>query len=251
MSCMPWQLSKRSITVELDGVEFKSEHVMGEWPQYRLGELSGWWERGPRDVETVQTGRGHRVVSDNPVPRLVSWRGLIKIPPFSIAPLTLLEAMDTLRGLSDGVVRVSETAYGLLREADCRVTEARATAVSDRVATYTVTVSCDDPLLYSADELTLPAAGTNAGDHDASPLITIQGPAPSPVVTVGGTSIPVGQSLTASQTAVVDCANGDVWVGNSRVFPSVSAWPVIRPGQSVSIAVSSGQGRVRRVSAWR
>ena len=247
----PWKFSDRSITVELGGIEFKSDHMSGEWPEWGLGEIAGLWDSGPRDVETVRTGRGHRVVSDQLAPRVVTWRGLLTVAPHEDAPLTLLAAMDEVRGLTDGVVRFLETDYGLYREGDCRVVEATVTPLTDRHATYRVTVSLDDPLLYSADEVTLPRSVQNAGDHDAFPLVTVQGPATSPVVTVGGTSIPVGQSLTASQTAVVDCANGDVWVGNSRVFPSVSAWPVIRPGQSVSIAVSSGQGRVRRVSAWK
>ena len=247
----PWRLSGRSITVELGGLEFKSVHVRNEWPEWGLEEITGLWDSGPRDVETVRTGRGHRVVSDQSAPRLVTWRGLLEVSPHEEAPLTLLAAMDQIRGLPDGVVRFLETDYGLYREGDCRVVEATVAPISDRHATYRVTVSLDDPLLYSADEVALPGSVQNAGDHDAFPLITVQGPASSPVVTIGGTSIPVGQSLTASQTAVVDCANGDVWVGNARVFPSVSAWPVIRPGQSVSIAVSSGQGRARRVSAWR
>lgn len=250
-SSQPWRFSDRSITVELGGVEFKSVHVRDEWPEWGLEEITGLWDSGPRDVETVRTGRGHRVVSDQAAPRLVTWRGLLEVSPHEEAPLTLLAAMDEVRGLPGGVVRFLETDYGLYREGDCRVVEATVSPISDRHATYRVTVSLDDPLLYSADELTLPASATNAGDHDAFPLVTVTGPASSPVVTIGGTSIPIGQSLTASQTAVVDCANGDVWVGNARRFPSVGSWPVIRPGQSVNISVSSGQGSVRRVSAWR
>lgn len=248
----PWRFSDRSITVELGGIEFKSDHVSGEWPEWGLEEITGLWDSGPRDVETVRTGRGHRVVSDQPAPRLVTWRGLLGVSPHEEAPLTLLAAMDEVRGLPDGVARFLETDYGLYREGDCRVVEATVSPLSDRHATYRVTVSLDDPLLYSADEFTLPRSVQNAGDHDAFPLITIQGPASNPVVTVGGTNIPIGQSLTASQTAVVDCSTGDVWVNQTRRFPNVATWPFIAPGKTANISVTGTTGAtVRRVSAWR
>lgn len=238
----PWCVED-GITFEWSGIEFSSQRVWGESPQWGLGEAD-WWDGGVQDSETFRAPRGQFVGEPHEAARTVSWSGLLKCG----SRADLLEAMRDLRSARGTVLRVWEVDEGF--QASCRKAQVQVTPLSDRYATYSVTVVLDDPLVSSIDELPLNRAVTNRGTVRARPVVSVTAPGARPTVTIGSWSTRAPRALSGSERFIVDCRTETLYLGNDPVFPILPTFPSIRPGATATVSTSHGTGTVDGVSAW-
>lgn len=233
------------ITIEWSGLEFASVHDRGESPQWGLEETD-WWHGGTEDPDLIRAPRGVWAGTDHFASRTVSWSGLLECEDRDM----LLEEMRVLQSARGTSLRVWEEDLG--RQAVCRKEQALVTPISDRFATYSVTVSLDDPLVSSIDELPVSPERMvrNEGSVRARPVVTVTGATGRPWVSIGEWSVRPPREITASETFIVDCRTESMYLGNSAVFPILPSYPSIRPGATTRIAVSAGTGTVDGVSAW-
>lgn len=236
------------ITIEWGGIEFASRHLHGESPQWGLEETD-WWHGALLDTDTINAGRGVLPLGEHYRPRTVTWTGDVETDTTE----SLLEEMTALQTARGTLIRVWEGHTGLHRQAACRPVQAQIDPMGNRSAVYTVTVQLDDPLLHSVDDLTLDRSVkvTNAGSTRSYPHVTVDGPtSAAPVVAIGSWSISAPRSLAAGEQMVVDCRESELWVGGSRVFPVMQAFPSLAVGATTTISTSRGKGTVQGVSAW-
>lgn len=235
--------SDESITIEWGGISFQSIHDRCESPQWGL-EDTDWWNGGTWDPDVIRAPRGVWAGTDHAAARTVSWSGLLECTDRDM----LLEEMQTLQSARGDVLRVWEVVEG--RQASCRRGQVQVTPISDRHATYSVTVILDDPLISSIDELPLNRAVTNLGTVRARPVVSVTAPGQRPTVTIGSWSTQAPRALSGSERFVVDCRTETLYIGGSAVFPILSSFPSIRPGATATISTSHGTGTVVGVSAW-
>ena len=235
--------SDESITIEWGGISFQSIHDRCESPQWGL-EDTDWWNGGTSDPDVIRAPRGVWTGTDHAAARTVSWSGLLECADRD----ELLEEMQTLQSARGDVLRVWEVVEG--RQASCRRGQVQVTPISDRYATYSVTVILDDPLISSIDELPLNRAVTNLGTVRARPVVSVTAPGARPTVTIGSWSTQAPRALSGSERFVVDCRTETLYLGNDPVFPILPSFPSIRPGATATVSTSHGSGTVDGVSAW-
>lgn len=235
--------SDESITIEWAGLSFQSIHDRCESPQWGL-EDTDWWNGGTSDPDVIRAPRGVWTGTDHAAARTVSWSGLLECADRDM----LLEEMQALQSARGETLRVWEVAEG--RQASCRRGQVQVTPISDRYATYSVTVILDDPLVSSVDDLPLNRAVTNLGTVRARPVVSVTAPGARPTVTIGSWSTQAPRALSGSERFVVDCRTETLYLGGSAVFPILPSFPSIRPGATATISTSHGTGTVDGVSAW-
>lgn len=238
----------QGISIEWGGIEFASRHLHGESPQWSI-DGTDWWHGALLDTDTINAGRGVLPLGEHYRPRTVTWTGLV----VAHSTESLLEEMTALQTARGTLLRVWEGPADLYRQAKCRPVQAQIDPVGDRVGVYTVTVQLDDPLLSSVDDLAMDSSVkvTNAGSARSYPHITVDGPTSgAPKVTIGSWSITAPRALTAGEQMVVDCRESELWVGGSRVFPVMQAFPSLAVGATATISTNRGKGTVQGVSAW-
>lgn len=112
--------------------------------------------------------------------------------------------------------------------------------------------------LYQNTPLT--ATVTNAGNHDAPPVITITGPTTSPKitnVTTGKLIVLTGLTLTAGQSVVIDVNKRTIKRNDgtdlSGYFGSGSSWWVLGPGSNSITFVDATQSQIQATAQiqWR
>ena len=234
--------SDESITIEWAGLSFQSIHDRCESPQWGL-EDTDWWNGGTWDPDVIRAPRGVWAGTDYAAARTVSWSGLLECADRDM----LLEEMQALQSARGDTLRVWEVTEG--RQASCRRGQVQVTPISDRHATYSVTVILDDPLVSSIDERPLGAV-TNLGTVRARPVVSVTAPGQRPTVTIGSWSTRAPRALSGSERFVVDCRTETLYLGGSAVFPILPSFPSIRPGATATISTSHGTGTVDGVSAW-
>ena len=156
-----------------------------------------------------------------------------------------MQALQSARG---DVLRVWEVVEG--RQASYRRGQVQVTPISDRYATYSVTMILDDPLVSSIDDLPLNRTVTNLGTVRARPVVSVTAPGQRPTVSIGSWSTRAPRNLEGSERFVVDCRTETLYLGGSAVFPILPTFPSIRPGATATISTSHGTGTVDGVSAW-
>lgn len=234
--------SDESITIEWAGLSFQSIHDRCESPQWGL-EDTDWWNGGTSDPDVIRAPRGVWTGTDHAAARTVSWSGLLECADRD----ELLEEMQALQSARGDTLRVWEVVEG--RQASCRRGQVQVTPISDRFATYSVTVILDDPLVSSVDEVPLGPV-TNRGTVRARPVVSVTAPGQRPTVTIGSWSTQAPRNLEGSERFVVDCRTETLYIGGSAVFPILPTFPSIRPGATATISTSHGTGTVDGVSAW-
>lgn len=237
--------SDESITIEWGGLSFQSIHDRDESPRWRLGGTD-WWNGGTTDPDTIRAPRGMWVGEDHFAARTVSWSGLLKCADRD----ELLEEMQALQSAHGTTLRVWEVVEA--RQAACRRGQVQVTPISDRHATYSVTVILDDPLISSIDGLVLDRSVkvTNRGAVRARPVVSVTASGQRPTVTIGSWSTRAPRNLSSGEVFTVDCRTETVYLGNDPVFPILPSFPSIRPGATATISTSHGSGTVDGVSAW-
>lgn len=125
----------------------------------------------------------------------------------------------------------------------------------DGILTASIIWSAPDPRRYGPSEkVAAGATVTNIGTAPTSPVMTVTGPATSPVtITENQTgrvmrwagSLGTGSVLTLDARRGVAMVDGRVTMGLRQM-----AWPVVPPGESRSYRVSSGTLGVEHRSAW-
>ena len=238
--------SDESITIEWAGLSFQSIHDRCESPQWGL-EDTDWWNGGTSDPDVIRAPRGVWTGTDHAAARTVSWSGLLECADRD----EMLEEMQALQSARGDTLRVWEVVEG--RQASCRRGQVQVTPISDRYATYSVTVILDDPLVSSVDELVLNQSVTvrNIGSVPSWPRVTVNGPtAAGPVVKIGSWSTQAPRALGHGEEFVVDTRQGACFVGGSMVFPVLATLPSIPVGETVTISTDRGVGSVEGVSAW-
>lgn len=235
--------SDESITIEWAGISFQSIHDRCESPQWGLEETD-WWNGGGSDPDTYRAPRGVWTGTDHFAARTVSWSGLLECADRDM----LLEEMQALQSARGDTLRVWEVTEG--RQAACRRGQVQVTPISDRYATYSVTVILDDPLVSSIDDLPLNRAVTNRGTVRARPVVSVTASGQRPTVTIGSWSTRAPRNLGSGEVFTVDCRTETVYLGNDPVFPILPSFPSIRPGATATISTSHGTGTVDGVSAW-
>lgn len=236
------------ITIEWGGIEFASRHLHAEAPQWGLEETD-WWHGALMDTDTINVPRGVLALAEHYRPRTVTWSGALD----TYTTESLLEQMTALQTARGTMLRVWEGFTGLHRQAVCRPVQAQIDPIGDRSAVYTVSVQLDDPLLMSVDDQVLDPSVkiTNTGTTRSYPLVTVDGPTSgAPKVTIGSWSVTAPRSLAAGEQMIVDCRESDLWVGGTRVFPLMKAFPSLAVGASTTISTSRGKGTVQGASAW-
>lgn len=238
-------LGGEEISFEWAGLVFASRHEQCESPKLRISRTD-WWNGGEEDPETFRAPRGVWTGGDHFDSRTVSWSGTLRCSDRE----ELLEELRQLRSARGADLKVWESGFG--SQVACRRGQVQVTAVSDRLATYSVMVVLDDPLISSIDELSLAPsrAVTNHGVVRARPVVSVTAPGARPTVTIGSWSTQAPRALSGSERFVVDCRTETLYIGGSAVFPILPAFPSIRPGATATISTSHGTGTVDGVSAW-
>lgn len=239
-----WDLwcGRDPITIEWSGLEFSSAHARGESPQWGL-EDTDWWNGSSEDPETVRASRGVWTGSQHFASRTVSWSGLLECADRDM----LLEEMRALQSGRGTSLQVWEAEKG--RQATCRKSQTLVTPISDRYATYSVTVVLDDPLVSSIDDAPLGPV-TNVGSVRARPVVRVTAPGQRPTVRIGSWSTRAPRALSGNEVFTVDCRTETLYLGSAAVFPILTSFPSIRPGATATVSTSHGSGTVDGVSAW-
>lgn len=237
----PW-CGRDPITIEWSGIDFASRYELDRYPRWVLRETD-WWNGSAEDPDTVRAPRGVWTGTQHFASRTVSWSGMLQCTDRDM----LLEEMRALQSGRGTSLRVWEAEEG--RQATCRKSQTLITPISDRYATYSVTVVLDDPLVSSIDEAPLGPV-TNAGAVRARPVVSVTAPGARPTVSIGSWSIQAPRTLSGGEVFRVDCRTETLYIDGSAVFPVLAEFPTITPGATATIATSHGTGTVDGVSAW-
>lgn len=228
----------------------------GHWCEpFTIGvrTIEGWFEPAPIDDETFTAPGGHGVLRMAPRrgPRAITLKGWV-YAPVGIGPLE--DAMDQISASKRSVLQVRERARDLWRESDVILTRATFTRVAPVWATMTLSFQADDPVRYGTGSQDLKNGRNvllNRGNATCYPIVDLVGPhQPISIEHPGGTyQFP---ALSAGQRRTIDCASGNVWNGNQRVFVGSGPWPRINEGGATwnISGVGSGSGKVRRAEGW-
>lgn len=233
------------ITIEWSGLEFSTRHDRFTSPRWILRDTD-WWNGTTQDSDQIRAPRGVWVGTEHHAPRTVSWSGLLECESRD----DLIEEMRGLQGAHGTTVRVWET--DMEREATCRRSQALVTPISDRYATFSVTVVLDDPLVSSIDEIPVDRSVkvTNRGSVASRPVVRVSASGARPRVSIGSWTVQPSRNLTSGEVFTVDCRTGTLYLGNAAVFPVLTEFPSIAPGATVTVSTSHGSGTVDGVSAW-
>ena len=252
-----WVQLDNGLTVRLGDAVFGTEHLglrPGEW-QLLLQSVSGWDESAADETNVSAHPSGDGVIASarRLGQRVVTLSGLI-IGTTEAGEGSPSAVTDMLARQARATLYMGESS-GYSREADVRLTQRQVTRIPGalHVANFTLTLTADDPLRYGSSTRALANGAnalTNRGDMDAWPILELTGPHNALTIThpAGTFTFPA----LASGSRAIDCRNGEVWSGSTRVLGASGAWPKV-PSGGGSWTVSglgAGTATLRRFEAW-
>lgn len=247
----------RSPGLTWDGLELPTTPPEGDPNWFILvRDIVGWWNGAPVKSQPIDHWSGDGQVETDEAfgPRTVEIVGSVVAKSGY-----LIAAQDAIRARKRGTLVVDERDLGVAKQADAvRAEPVRFTHLSENLATFSLFLRIVDPLRYGTSTLSL-SNGSNAipndGDVDASPLLTLTAPQGALTITHPG-GVYTFPAL-ASGTRVLDFRNGDVWNGQTRVFPAETGpKPVVRDGGSswtvsgLTTGPGAGTATLSRFEAW-
>ena len=254
-----WVQPADDLTVRLGTLSFATSHATpppspGSW-LLSLHAIGGWEDAADDETPTTPHASGDGLVAGarRLGRRSVILTGLL-IGTAKAGPGSPAEAADALARQARATLYVAED-LGLAREADVRLAQKQITRIpgAAHLARFTLTLTADDPLRYGSSTRAL-TNGANAlmnrGDMTAWPLIELTGPHNALTITHPGGTFTFPALASGSRT--IDCRNGAVWNGSTRVTGASGGWPKV-PAGGGSWTVSglgAGTATLRRFEAW-
>lgn len=224
---------------------------------WRVVSIDGWREPAESDTSTVRGPGGEGVLALSPRvgPRsIIIDSNVISAPS---EPWRVQQMIERLSRQREVALHVNEAQAGFHRELDVRLLSVRTSWRTPFWATVTLSLQADDPLRYGTSVADLRNGRNvliNPGDATAFPIIEVRGPTNNlKIVHDAGTF--TYADLTSSETRLIDCRQGEVFVKSSgaRRYQWEGPFPQVGVGGAewtVSGLSSGATAKVRRFEAW-